>query len=133
MAAIEYRKKNDDPSRPNSSGSSFNSVMIGTPARPTTILSAKFTSMKRNRRNVIFQAPLGVGWVVMVAPDFSFLAPWIGLFRCYPGSAAMQLDILSACVLSGLRALQLKIACECRLMPLRKHSATRSRSRRGPD
>jgi len=29
-----------------------------TPARPTTILSAKFTSMKRNRRNVILQALL---------------------------------------------------------------------------
>jgi hypothetical protein len=68
MAAIENRKNNEEPSRPNCSGSSFNSVMIGTPARPTTILSAKFTSMKRNRRNVIFQAPLGVGCVVMVAP-----------------------------------------------------------------
>ena len=68
MAEIENRKKNEEPSRPNCSGSSFSSVMIGTPARPTTILSAKFTSMKRNSRNVIFQAPLGVGCAVMVAP-----------------------------------------------------------------
>ena len=68
MAAIENRKKNDDPSKPNCSGSSFNSVMIGTPARPTTILSAKFTSMKRNRRNVIFHAPFGVGCAVMIEP-----------------------------------------------------------------
>jgi hypothetical protein len=68
MEVIEYRKKNAEPSSPNCSGSSLSSVMIGTPARPTTILSAKFTSMKRNNRNVIFQAPLGVGCVVMVVP-----------------------------------------------------------------
>src|SRR5436190_13141491 len=105
MAAVENRKKNDDPSRPNSSGSSFNSVMIGTPARPTTILSAKFTSMKRNRRNVIFQAPLGVGWVVMVAPDFVSGAVDRPLQMLPEGSAAMQRDILS-----GLRALQLNFA-----------------------
>ena len=37
-------------------------------AEVTTILSAKFTSMNRNRRNVIFQAPLGVGCAVMIAP-----------------------------------------------------------------
>ena len=60
MAEIENRKKNEEPSRPNCSGSSFSSVMIGTPARPTTILSAKFTSMNRNSRNVIVQAPFGV-------------------------------------------------------------------------
>jgi len=40
----------------------------------------------------------------------------------------MQLDILS-----GLRALQLKIACERRLRPLQKRSATQSRSRRRRD
>jgi hypothetical protein len=75
MAEIENRKKNEEPSRPNCSGSSFSSVMIGTPARPTTILSAKFTSMKRNSRNVIFQAPLGVGCTIMVVPSLSlFLA-----------------------------------------------------------
>ena len=68
MDAIENRKKNAEPSSPNCSGSSCSSVMIGTPARPTTILSAKFTSIKRNNRNVIFQAPLGVGCVVMVVP-----------------------------------------------------------------
>ncbi len=68
MAEIEYRKKNEEPSRPNCSGSSFSSVMIGTPARPTTILSAKFTSTKKNRRNVILQAPVGVGCVAMVVP-----------------------------------------------------------------
>ncbi|MGY3463834.1 hypothetical protein ACVW0I_000705 [Bradyrhizobium sp. LM6.11] len=34
--------------------------MIGTPARPTTILSAKFTSMNRNSRKVTVQAPFGV-------------------------------------------------------------------------
>src|SRR6266702_650822 len=60
IAAIENSKKNEEPSRPNASGSSLSSVMIGTPARPTTILSAKFTTMNRNRRKVIFQAPLGV-------------------------------------------------------------------------
>ena len=76
MAEIENRKKNEEPSRPNCSGSSFSSVMIGTPARPTTILSAKFTSMNRNRRNVIFQAPLGVGCVVMaLSPIDRFLRP----------------------------------------------------------
>ena len=47
-----------------------NSALIGTPARLTTILSAKLTSMNRNRRNVIFQAPLGVGCVVMGSPRF---------------------------------------------------------------
>src|SRR3954454_9574786 len=77
-AAIENRKKNDEPSRPNCSGSSFNSVMIGTPARPTTILSAKFTSMNRNSRKVIFHAPFGVGCALMVEPPklvFSALRP----------------------------------------------------------
>ncbi len=65
MAEIENRKKNEEPSRPNCSGCNFNSSMIGAPPRPTTILSAKFTSMNRNSRKVIFQAPLGVGCVVM--------------------------------------------------------------------
>src|SRR5207245_316024 len=87
IAEIENRKKNEEPSRPNCSGSSFNSVMIGTPARPTTILSAKFTSMNRNSRNVIFQAPsgvrssvsfdvpLGVGCAAMTFPIVSFVDP----------------------------------------------------------
>ncbi|MGY4380684.1 hypothetical protein ACVWZ3_008323 [Bradyrhizobium sp. i1.3.6] len=63
MAEIENRKKNEEPSRPNCSASSFRSVMIGTPARPTTILSAKFTTMKRKRRKVTVQAPFGVALV----------------------------------------------------------------------
>jgi hypothetical protein len=42
--------------------------MIGTPASPTTILSAKFTSMKRNSKKVIFQAPFGVGCAAMIHP-----------------------------------------------------------------
>src|SRR5205085_1459510 len=66
MAEIENSRKNEEPSVPNCSASSFNSVMIGTPARPTTILSAKFTSMNRNKRNVIFHAPLGVACSLMV-------------------------------------------------------------------
>src|SRR3954465_14079178 len=71
MAEIENNRKNEEPSVPNCSASSFNSVMIGTPARPTTILSAKFTSMNRNKRNVIFQAPLGVTCSVMAgSPNF---------------------------------------------------------------
>src|SRR5262249_2135321 len=60
MAEMENSKKKDEPSKPNCSGSSFRSVMIGTPASPTTTLSAKFTSMNRNRRKVMVQAPLGV-------------------------------------------------------------------------
>src|SRR5437763_10688908 len=78
MAEIENRKKNEEPSRPNCSGSSLSSVMIGTPARPTTILSAKFTSMNRNSRKVIFHAPFGVGCALMVEPPklvFSALRP----------------------------------------------------------
>jgi len=39
--------------------------MIGTPARPTTTLSAKFTNMNRNRRNVMVQAPFGVSSLVV--------------------------------------------------------------------
>lgn len=70
IAEIENRKKNDEPSKPNCSGSSFSSVMIGTPARPTTILSAKFTSMKRNRRNVTVQAPFGVCFCVCFCVSF---------------------------------------------------------------
>jgi hypothetical protein len=36
--------------------------------------------MKRNRRNVILQAPWGVGCVVMVVPSRSFCwLCWIGL------------------------------------------------------
>ncbi|MGY4457056.1 hypothetical protein ACVWYI_001016 [Bradyrhizobium sp. LB13.1] len=60
MAEIENRKKNEEPSKPNCSGWRFRSAMIGTPARPTTILSAKFTSMNRNSRKVTVQAPFGV-------------------------------------------------------------------------
>ena len=60
IAAIENRRKKEEPSSPNSFGSSLSSVMIGTAARPTTILSAKFTSMNRNSRNVMVQAPFGV-------------------------------------------------------------------------
>jgi len=44
-AEIENRKKNAEPRKPNSFGESCSSFMIGTPARPTTILSAKFTTM----------------------------------------------------------------------------------------
>ncbi len=67
MAEIENRKKNEAPRKPNCSGSSFMSARIGTPARLTTILSAKLTTMNRNRRKVIFQAPAGVGFPVMAA------------------------------------------------------------------
>ena len=74
MAEVENSRKNEDPRNPNCSGLSFSSSMIGAPARPTTILSAKLTSMNRNRRNVIVQAPLGVGCVVMSSPDFHLLA-----------------------------------------------------------
>src|SRR4051812_36573388 len=51
-AAVENSRKNDDPNRPNCSALKLSSVMIGTPASPTTILSAKFTSMNRNSRKV---------------------------------------------------------------------------------
>src|SRR5260221_689973 len=78
MAEIENRKKNEEPSVPNCSASSFISVMIGTPARPTTILSAKFTSMNRNSRNVIFHAPLGVGCAVKLA------SPFVDLTSAFP-------------------------------------------------
>src|SRR4051794_40074571 len=89
MAEIENSRKNEEPSCPNCSGSSFSSVMIGTPARPTTILSAKFTSMNRNKRNVIFQAPLGVAAAVMVAsPVLSLL----DATRGFPGKATADFD-----------------------------------------
>ena len=109
MAEIENRKKNDEPSNPNCSGSSFNSVMIGTPARPTTILSAKFTSMKRNSRNVILQAPLGVGCVVMSVPSWSFCwVCWIGLNLMLPAAdQAMQRDILTGHLFSRHRPTRL--------------------------
>src|SRR5256885_14090465 len=86
MAEIENRTKNEEPSRPNCSGDSFNSSMIGAPARPTTILSAKFTSMNRNSRKVIFQAPLGVGCAVMAGfPVYLFWLCRIGRFQWYKG------------------------------------------------
>src|SRR3954467_381278 len=72
MAEIENRKKNEEPRKPNCSGSSFKSVLIGTPARLTTILSAKLTTMNRNRRKVIFQAPFGVGNALIIGS----LASW---------------------------------------------------------
>src|SRR5215212_416440 len=87
MAEIENSRKNEDPSRPNCSGESFSSSMIGAPARPTTILSAKFTSMNRNSRKVIFQAPLGVGCAVMAG--FPVYLCWlcrIGRFQWYKGA-----------------------------------------------
>src|SRR5262245_47609552 len=93
MAEIENRKKNEDPRKPNCSGVSFSSSMIGAPARPTTILSAKFTSMKRNSRKVIVQAPLGValdvGCAVMAGfPVYLFRLCRIGRFQCYKGVLA---------------------------------------------
>src|SRR5947209_18433389 len=99
MAEIENNRKNEEPSWPNCSGSSFSSVMIGTPARPTTILSAKFTSMNRNSRNVMLQAPFGVGCAAMIKPPKSRF-----FLLCSPvtkpatmllvASAQMQSDIL---------------------------------------
>src|SRR5256885_7933236 len=87
MAEIENRTKNEEPSRPNCSGDSFNSSMIGAPARPTTILSAKFTSMNRNSRKVIFQAPLGVGCAVMAGfPVYLYWLCRIGRFQWYKGA-----------------------------------------------
>jgi hypothetical protein len=41
------------------------------------------TSMKRNSRNVIFQAPLGVGCAVMVSPRLLFDGLLIGPTQCY--------------------------------------------------
>ena len=91
MAEIENRKKNEEPRKPNCSGVSFNSSMIGAPARPTTILSAKFTSMNRNSRKVIFQAPFGVpsGVGCAVMAGFPVYLCWlckIGRFQCYKGA-----------------------------------------------
>ena len=86
IAEIENRKKNEEPRKPNCSGESFSSSMIGAPARPTTILSAKFTSMNRNSRKVIFQAPFGVGCAVMAAfPVYLCRLCKIGRFQCYKG------------------------------------------------
>src|SRR5215469_6265608 len=76
-AESENRKKKEEPKKPNCAGSSFSSVMIGTPARPTTILSAKFTTMNRNSRNVIFQAPFGVSVGVACA---AITLPRLGRF-----------------------------------------------------
>ena len=81
MAEIENSRKNEEPSWPNCSASSLRSFMIGTPARPTTILSAKFTSMNRNRRKVIFQAPFGVGSAVIIGS--------LDQLACRNGLAAM--------------------------------------------
>jgi hypothetical protein len=57
-AEIANKKKNDEPIRPNCSGESFRSAMIGWAASPTTTLSAKLISMKRKSRAVMPQAPL---------------------------------------------------------------------------
>src|SRR3954470_6599106 len=99
IAETENSRKNDEPSVPNCSGSSFISVMIGTPARPTTILSAKFTSMNRNSRNVIFQAPFGVGCAAMIETPksrfFLLCGPVSEPATMLPvASAQMQSDIL---------------------------------------
>src|SRR3954463_10874925 len=86
MAEIANRRKNEEPRKPNCSGESFSSSIIGAPPRPTTILSAKFTSMNRNSRKVIFHAPLGVGCAVMAG--FPVYLCWlckIGRFQCYKG------------------------------------------------
>src|SRR5258708_37849613 len=123
MAEIENRKKNEEPSRPNCSGCSFNSSMTGAPPRPTTILSAKFTSMNRNSRNVIFQAPLGVslgvGCVVMTGFSPLYLRSFAVLSwpvepdlpdasHGFPGNA-------TADFWGGQRALQLRAARDARL------------------
>src|SRR5437762_5309598 len=88
MPEIENRMKNEEPRKPNCSGESFSSSMTGAPARPTTILSAKFTSMNRNSRKVIFQAPLGVplgvGCAVMAGfADYLYRLCRIGRFHWY--------------------------------------------------
>jgi hypothetical protein len=59
--------------------------------------------MNRNSRNVILQAPFGVGCAVMVIPQSSFPRPVDRPEAMLPmGYPAMQLDILTAS-----RALQL--------------------------
>jgi hypothetical protein len=64
------RRKNAEPIRPNCSGLSFNSVINGWAARPSTALSAKLMSMKRKIRAVMPQAPLR-GRSRTVTPRFS--------------------------------------------------------------
>jgi hypothetical protein len=56
IAESENRKKKLDPTSPNCLGVSSSSCMIGTAARPTTALSAKLSSMQRNKRPVIVHA-----------------------------------------------------------------------------
>src|ERR1700745_3857002 len=59
-AEIENRKKKLDPSKPNSLGVRLRSLMIGAAASPTTVLSAKLMSMKKNKAVVMVHAPGGV-------------------------------------------------------------------------
>src|SRR5216683_383023 len=58
IAEIEKRKKKLEPTRPNWLGVRPSSCMIGTPARPMTVLSTKLISMKAKRRKTTTQALL---------------------------------------------------------------------------
>src|SRR3984893_14940670 len=57
-AEMDNRKKKLEPTRPNSLGVRPSSCMIGTPARPMTVLSTKLISMKVKRRKTTTQALL---------------------------------------------------------------------------
>ena len=57
-AANGKTKKNAEPIRPNCSGLSFSSSMIGLAASPITILSAKLINMNKKIRAVTPHAPL---------------------------------------------------------------------------
>src|SRR4030095_10752893 len=97
---MENNRKKEEPSWPNCSASSLRSFMMGTPASPTTILSAKFTSMNRNSRKVIFHAPFGVGCAfIVLLPKASCLAcltrPCDDASHGYPDKATGHFQVLA--------------------------------------
>jgi hypothetical protein len=68
MPEIAKRNEKLEPREPNCLGVRSRSRMIGTAARPTTVLSAKLMSMNENRRAVMPHAPFGVRSSLTASP-----------------------------------------------------------------
>src|SRR5471030_2099792 len=85
-AEIENRKKKLEPTRPNWLGERPSSCMIGTPARPMTVLSTKLISMKVKRRKTTTQALLPDAAGILSSPRPAFRsklpAPFLLWIHC---------------------------------------------------
>ena len=102
MAEIENRKKNEEPSKPNCSGESFSSSMIGAPARTDHDLVGKIHQHEQEQQEGDFPGAFRVPWDVgcAVMAGFPVYLCWLcksGRFQWYKGVAGKATGILRNC------------------------------------